>query len=119
MKPATKKVTPTDAEYLHERVTGETPAAAMAPEFDMRITPIGYSVHLAGHNPVFGESATHVTIDDEAGGPFLVLQQFRDDQELKPGRVKLCLDELERVLETARILMAAWPEEADTDVSNA
>lgn len=44
------------------------------------------SVFKAKDNPVFGESATYVTIEDEAGGAFISLSQSSDDgkeQEVK------------------------------------
>ena len=36
-------------------------------------TILTISVHPEGDNPVFSETATHVSIDDHAGGPFLVI----------------------------------------------
>lgn len=110
MKPATKKAIQTAAEYLHERGVGELDKTTAAPEHEILVTPIGYSIHCAGDNPVFGNTVTHVTIDDDASGPYLVLQQYLDDTEMKPGRVQIPLDELERVLEAARRLMETWPE---------
>ncbi len=67
-------------------------------------TPISVAVHLKTHNPVFGEQVTTVIVDDEAGGPFLVLKQSKDTglQELR-----MDMEELEAVVIAARKLIAA------------
>ena len=73
-------------------------------------TPIAVSVHRAGDNPLFGESAIRVALDDEAGGPFLVLSNT--DPSADGGtRVDLC--ELEAVLVAARQLVAGYPTEEE------
>jgi hypothetical protein len=36
------------------------------------------SVFPEGENPVFSEQATHIRIEDEAAGPFLVISQPND-----------------------------------------
>ena len=45
--------------------------------------------------PLFDESATHVAIDDEGGGYYLIITQFPDDPE--PGQIRLDPDELTRL----------------------
>ena len=70
-----------------------------------KITPIGMSVHLPDESPIFGVSSTHVIVDDEAAGPFIVLRQFRDNAKL--GEVRLDIAELEAVLRAARRLIRA------------
>ena len=59
-------------------------------------------VHPKGE-PLFDESATHVSIDDEGGGHYLILTQFPDDPE--PGQIKLDFDELEAVYSAAKQLL--------------
>jgi hypothetical protein len=59
-------------------------------------------VHPKGE-PLFDESATHVSIDDEGGGHYLILTQFPDDPE--PGQIKLDFDELETVYSAAKQLL--------------
>jgi hypothetical protein len=59
-------------------------------------------VHPKGE-PLFDESATHVAIDDEGGGHYLILTQFPDDPE--PGQVRLDSDELEAVYSAAKQLL--------------
>lgn len=60
------------------------------PVLTMKITPTRWCIHEAGE-PVFAEMNTHVEIDDEAAGPFLVIQQHRDDAE--KGQVKIDIAE--------------------------
>ena len=63
-----------------------------------------YSVYEEGDSPVFGNTATHVRLEDEAAGQFIVLEQTHED--IKPGQLTFDLDELEAVLVAARKLMA-------------
>lgn len=65
-------------------------------------TPIAYSVHCEGDNPVFGETATHVCVEDELGGPFITLKQ-------PSGEVRLDPKELDVVFKIAKQLMEAQP----------
>jgi hypothetical protein len=53
--------------------------------------------------PLFHESATHVSIDDEGGGHYLILTQFPDDPE--PGQIRLDFDELDAVYAAAKQLL--------------
>ena len=41
--------------------------------------------------PIFSEKATHIELDDEAAGEFVVIEQCREDA--KPGRVSFDFDE--------------------------
>ena len=59
-------------------------------------------VHPEGE-PLFDESATHVAIDDEGGGNYLIFTQFPDDPE--PGQIRLDPDELEQVYAAAKQLL--------------
>ena len=64
--------------------------------------PLTVSVYLEDDNPVFGESATHVSVDDDAGGEFIILTQSTDDGDMK---LKFDIEELRLVLEVAENLM--------------
>ena len=75
----------------------------------LKATPITTAVHFAEDNPIFGESSTHVTIDDEAGGPFIILKQCHD--YIKPGEVRLDMEELELICKVARKMVKAYPNE--------
>ena len=69
----------------------------------IRTTPISVAVHPAGENPTLGDQSTHVLVDDEGGGAFIVLRQCND--YIKPGEVLLDMDELEAVVIAARALI--------------
>lgn len=58
------------------------------------------SIHLVGDSPVFGESVTTVSLDDEGGGPFIVLHRPDGAQQ-----IRLDLKELELIMDAARMLM--------------
>lgn len=60
------------------------------------------AIHRAGDSPIFGESATIVRLDDEGGGPFIVIEQFTDTQ---PSVIKLDPDEITLVMRTASRLL--------------
>ena len=66
------------------------------------MTPLTISVHPEGHNPVFAETATHVSIDDHAGGPFLVITQSRDDVD--NGKVIMDFEEFDAIVEAVQRL---------------
>jgi hypothetical protein len=74
-----------------------------------KITPIGMSVHMPDESPIFGDSSTHVMVDDDAAGPYLVLRQYGNER--KVGEVRLDIDELESVMRAARRLIRAQPRE--------
>ncbi|HUV69439.1 MAG TPA: hypothetical protein VMW15_07235 [Terracidiphilus sp.] len=76
---------------------------------EMKTTVISMSVHRADMNPRFGEGVTHVSLQDDAGGPFIELRQCDDRSEM--GMIKLDMEELEAVTAAARRLMAGWPGE--------
>ena len=61
------------------------------------------SVYQEGNNPIFGEGVTHVSLDDEGGGAFILLEQ--EDRQLR-----LDLEELEVVADVARKLISATRE---------
>lgn len=70
------------------------------------MTPIAVAIHPEGENAVFSNATTHVMIEDEAGGGFIVLRQFGDDA--KPGEVRLEMGELRVIAQQAQKLLAAY-----------
>jgi len=78
---------------------------------EIKTTVISMSVHRADKNPIFGEGVTHVSLQDDAGGPFIELRQCDDQSEM--GMIKLDMEELDAALVAARLLMAGWPGEVD------
>ena len=67
------------------------------------VTPLSYSIHREKGNPVLGEKVL-ITLDDEAAGFFVVIET--DD-----GTIRLDLDELEAVYNTAKTMV----EQAETN----
>jgi hypothetical protein len=62
----------------------------------------------------FGEGNTYVSVDDEAGGPFLTIQQHDDSNE--PGKVRMDYEEFMAVAEAAKMLMhQMYIEKAEQD----
>lgn len=49
-----------------------------------------------GDNPVFGNSVTTVTINDDGGGPYFILSQSRDEWD---GKIYLDFEEIEPLFE--------------------
>ena len=67
-----------------------------------RATPISTHITREKQHPIFGEGVL-LTLDDEGGGPFLIIQDTSDDG----GKIRVELGELEILLVEARKLMAA------------
>ena len=59
-------------------------------------------MHPEGDNPVFSETATHVSIDDHGGGPFLAIKQSRDDTD--NGKIVVDFEEFDAIVEAAQRL---------------
>lgn len=72
-------------------------------------TPIATSVHQHDDNPLFGETATHVMLDDDASGAYIVLKQT--DEHAKVGEVRLMRDEMQAVYQAAQDLLGNYPDE--------
>lgn len=60
------------------------------------------AIHRTGDSPIFGESTTIVRLDDEGGGPFIVIEQVT---AAHPSVVKLDTDEITIVMRAARRLL--------------
>jgi len=71
------------------------------------LTTTCISVHSKGHNAFFDVQATHVSLEDEAGGAFLVLTQY-PDEPAKPGvsSIRIDPDEFPFIVEAANKLLA-------------
>ena len=66
---------------------------------NLTATPITVSVHKSEDSPIFGNSATHVTVCDDGGGPFIKLTQFHE--KITAGVVILCQNELAMIAKVA------------------
>ena len=79
-----------------------------------KTTILQVSVHGEESNPIFGEGNTYVSVDDEAGGPFLTIQQH--DENSEPGKVRMDYEEFMAVAEAAKMLMhQMYIEKAEQD----
>ena len=68
-----------------------------------KTTILQVAIHQEESNPNFGEGNTYVSIDDEAAGPFLVIEQHDDNGE--PGKLRFDYEEFLAVAEAAKMLM--------------
>ena len=68
-----------------------------------KTTILQVSIHLDESNPLFGEGNTYVKIEDECGGPFLIIEQTDDESKL--GIVRMDYEEFIAVAEAAKMLM--------------
>lgn len=71
----------------------------------IKSTVLTISVHLEGDNPVFADSATLVTLDDEGSGIFIVLDQSATEFA-KHGQVRLDVDEIAEINKAIETLLS-------------
>lgn len=76
-----------------------------------KITPIIYSVHRKGDNPVFGESSIHVSLEDDGAGEFIVIRQSTDDAE--KGVIRLDFEEIPLISEAVELLKKGLEQNVD------
>jgi len=79
----------------------------MSEKLKLKTTVIKSSVHMDNENPIYGYGATHVSIDDEVGGGYIVLEQFPDTGT---QRLVFDIEELELILKTARKMLGKYDE---------
>lgn len=68
----------------------------------MKITPRSYAVHHAGESPVFSESVTVVSLEDDGGGEFIVLKQIHD--AIAPGEIRINFGEIKLISDAIDLL---------------
>ena len=68
----------------------------------LQTTITAIAVHMPDESPIFGERTTTIRLDDEGGGPFIVIEQLTDTQ---PSVVKLDPEEVALVMRTASRLL--------------
>jgi hypothetical protein len=71
-----------------------------------KTTTICVSVHSEEENPIFGETATQVMIDDDAAGPYIVLKQCNDS--VKEGEVRIDFKEFDVIAGVVKTLMVQF-----------
>lgn len=69
------------------------------------ITAMSFAVHLDNESPIYGESSTHVRLEDEAAGEFLVLSQCHD--AIKPGEIRIDFEDFDLIVEAVKKLRRA------------
>ena len=75
----------------------------------LKTTVLCISVHREDESPIFGENSTHIVLEDEAGGPFIILKQSNNDN--LAGETRLDIDELELITKVAREMFDQIQEE--------
>jgi hypothetical protein len=68
----------------------------------IKTSAIKKAIYVAGNNPISGDVAVHVSVEDYGGGAFIVIETVGDDC----GKISIDLDELEAVLVAAREMIA-------------
>ena len=68
----------------------------------LQTTITAIAVHMPDESPIFGERTTTIRLDDEGGGPFVVIEQADAPQ---PGAIRLDPDECEIVMREVRRLL--------------
>ena len=69
-------------------------------------TILKVAIHRTDENPVFGESTTYVKVDDEGGGPFLVITQDKTQFHNKDeNELRVEYEELVAIAEAGKMLM--------------
>jgi len=79
---------------------------------ELKATILQMAIHPANDHPIWGEMATHITIDQEPGienkdGIILTLKQSFD--AIEPGEVRLTIKELEKITAVAREMLRQFP----------
>ena len=63
-------------------------------------TTLKVSIHRKGTNPVFDENSVHVSVEDESGGPFIVIES----EQCGDNGLRIGMEELEAATVAARKL---------------
>ena len=80
-------------------------------------TIIKVAIHRETENPVFGEGNTFVSVEDDAAGPFLVIEQ--NDSYNTDKTIRIDYEELLAINEAAKMLMhQLYVEKADMEINS-
>lgn len=60
--------------------------------------PIKYHLFNENDNMIYGDSVTEVSIDDEAAGPFIVIQQNDQQIRLDPDEIPVLFEVINKML---------------------
>ena len=67
----------------------------------IKTSAIKKALYVDGNNPISGDVAVHVSVEDNGSGAFVVIETIEDD-----GKIIITLDELEAVIVAAREMIA-------------
>jgi hypothetical protein len=81
----------------------------------MNVMALEYSIFKAGQNPVFGEYALTLRLDDEAAGAFFVIKSNEENTE--PGQVRLDTEEIRLIAKLSEKMLAEY-ERYEAQVQN-
>lgn len=70
---------------------------------EWEVTMLKASIHSAKQHPVFGEWNTYVSIQDDAGGPYLEIEQ--DTDEYGSQKIRVDYKQFLKIAEVANMLM--------------
>lgn len=72
---------------------------------EINVTTTQVSVFRKGINPIFGEGVTHIRIEDEAAGPFIIISQNDDEIRLDEDEIQTVADAALKLLNDSRIIL--------------
>jgi hypothetical protein len=75
--------------------------------------PLAVSVFYEGDSPIFAENSYHVSVEDEAGGPFISIKS--NGENLEKGQIDLDLEALQLISEEAEKLIKIHEELKDNE----
>ena len=73
--------------------------------------PLATTIFHKNSHPIFGEVTVQVSIDDNAGGPFVVIKQMSDN-----CKIELDMEQLELIVVEARKLVEAHEANVEGDL---
>lgn len=82
---------------------------------ELKATILTMSIHPATDHPIWGELATHITLDQEPGASTLESITFTLKQSfdsVQPGEIKVTITELEKITAVVKEMLRQYPKEA-------
>lgn len=73
----------------------------------MKLTVTEIAIHKESESPIFGDTVTHVKLDDEGGGTFIKIVQHNDTQM---NEIRLDFNEIEYILKAIEMLKEGSPD---------
>ena len=70
-----------------------------------KTVPVKYSIYADDDNPIFGNSVLSVSIEDEAAGPYIEIEQVSDENH---GKIIFDLDQIDALVDLLKKLKSKW-----------